>query len=374
VTAATAQQPTAIAGAPAGAGHLRIRGLRKRFDGVAAVDGVDLTIARGECFVLLGASGCGKSTLLRLVAGFETPDAGDIEIDGQPMAGLPPYRRLANMMFQSYALFPHMTVRQNVAFGLEQERLPRAEVARRTEEMLELVQLGALAGRRPQQLSGGQQQRVALARSLARRPKLLLLDEPMAALDRRLRAQMQLELVHLVERLGVTCLLVTHDQEEAMTMAHRIAIMDGGRILQVGTPDEIYERPNCRFTARFIGSVNLIEASVGGRDGDHLLLAIPGLAAPVRVATAVDVAAGRPVALALRPEQLRLQAPASGEGVAGTVEDIAYLGSHSQYHVRLAAGDKLLVQVPNDRRPTAAALHQPVRVAWDPGAGVVLLS
>ncbi|CAN5259260.1 N/A [soil metagenome] len=243
-------------------GYLRLEGLRKEFDGFPAVAEVTFNVHQGEIFALLGASGCGKSTLLRMLAGFEKPTAGRIILDGQVMNDIPPYDQAVNMMFQSYALFPHMTVEQNVAFGPKQKKMSKPDVARRVEEVLALVQMTQFAKRRPHQLSGGQQQRVALARSVATRPKLLLLDEPMGALDKKLRSHMQLELANIIERLGVTCVMVTHDQEEAMTMATRIAVMDSGRILQIGTPDEIYEQPSTRFVAQFIGSVNLFDGKI----------------------------------------------------------------------------------------------------------------
>ena len=243
--------------APAAA-HLRIEAVVKRFaSGVAAVDGVSLDIAAGEFFALLGPSGCGKTTLLRLLAGFETPDEGRILIAGADMAGVPSYRRPVNMMFQSYALFPHMTAAQNVGFGLKQDRLPKAEREARVAAMLDLVKLTRLAQRKPHQLSGGERQRVALARALAREPKLVLLDEPLAALDRKLREETRFELVRIQQRVGITFLMVTHDQEEAMSMASRIAVMSQGRIVQLGTPQEIYETPASRFVADFIGGVNL---------------------------------------------------------------------------------------------------------------------
>ncbi len=244
-------------------GYLSIRALRKEFDGFVALDDVTLDVRKGEIFALLGGSGSGKSTLLRCLGGFETPTQGTIDLDGQRINALPPYQRPINMMFQSYALFPHMTVEQNIAFGLKQDGMARDAINRRVGEMLELVQLTKLAKRKPHQLSGGQQQRVALARSLAKGPKLLLLDEPMGALDKKLRSQMQLELVNIIETTGVTCVMVTHDQEEAMTMATRIAVMDAGWIQQVGKPDEIYEQPANRFVAEFIGSVNLFDGVLG---------------------------------------------------------------------------------------------------------------
>jgi putrescine transport system ATP-binding protein len=358
-------------------GYVRLAGIRKEFDGFVAVDSVDLSIRQGEIFALLGASGCGKSTLLRLLAGFEQPTRGAIEIDGQPMAGLPPYRRPVNMMFQSYALFPHMTVEQNIAFGLKQDGLPRAEVASRTLEMIDLVQLGGLARRKPHQLSGGQQQRVALARSLAKRPKVLLLDEPMGALDRKLRARMQLELANLIERLAVTCVMVTHDQEEAMTMAHRIAIMDAGRIRQVGPPDEIYEQPGSRFTAQFIGSVNLLEGRIATDEKDHVTIACAELPVPIHVGHGVTGFEGMAVALALRPEKIRIhreEPPQPHNKAGGIIEDIAYFGSHSIFHVRLASGAMLMVNAANAERWASEAYtwNDAVWVSWDDLAGVVL--
>jgi putrescine transport system ATP-binding protein len=360
-------------------GYVRLSGVRKEFDGFVAVDNVDLSIRQGEIFALLGASGCGKSTLLRLLAGFERPTRGDIHIDGQAMQELPPYRRPVNMMFQSYALFPHMTVEQNVAFGLQQDGLPKARIAARVEEMLALVQMGSMARRKPHQLSGGQQQRVALARSLAKSPKVLLLDEPMGALDKKLRSHMQLELANIIERLGVTCVMVTHDQEEAMTMAHRIAIMDAGKIRQIGSPDEIYEQPSCRFTAGFIGSVNLLEGHIGDDEKDHITIVSPDFGQPIYVGHGVSGFEGMPVALALRPEKLRIQRepPAQRYNKAeGVIEDIAYFGSHSIYHVRLGSGAKLLVNSANAQRWAAEALtwNDRVWVFWDDQSGVVLTS
>jgi len=321
--------------------YLRIEVVRKEFDGFVAVDDVSLTIRQGEIFALLGASGCGKSTLLRVLAGFEKPTKGRVVLDGQDITELPPYERPINMMFQSYALFPHMSVEQNIAFGLKQDGMPKADIARRVKEMLALVQMEKFAKRKPHQLSGGQQQRVALARSLAKSPKLLLLDEPMGALDKKLRSQMQLELVNIVERLGVTCVMVTHDQEEAMTMAHRIAIMDAGWIRQLGTPDEIYEQPSCRFTAEFIGSVNLIEGTIKDDEKDFITITSPALDSLAYVGHGVTGFEGQAVALALRPEKIQVSAdePAQPHNkVRGIIEEIAYFGSHSVFHVRLPGG------------------------------------
>ena len=359
--------------------YLRIESVRKEFDGFVAVDDVSLSIRKGEIFALLGASGCGKSTLLRCLGGFEKPTKGRIVLDGQDMVDLPPYERPINMMFQSYALFPHMTVEQNIAFGLKQDGMPKADIARRVAEMLALVQMEKYARRRPHQLSGGQQQRVALARSLAKSPKLLLLDEPMGALDKKLRSQMQLELVNIVERLGVTCVMVTHDQEEAMTMAHRIAIMDAGWIRQLGTPDEIYEQPSCRFTAEFIGSVNLIEGKIKDDEKDFITIASPALDCLAYVGHGVTGFEGQDVALALRPEKVAVskEEPAQPHNKAkGIIEDIAYFGSHSVFHVRLANGSKILANMINSQRWASEKFtwNDAVWLSWDDQAGVVLTS
>jgi len=359
--------------------YLRIENMRKDFDGFVAVDDVSLSIRRGEIFALLGASGCGKSTLLRLLAGFERPSAGRIELDGQDLAGMPPYERPVNMMFQSYALFPHMSAADNIAFGLRQDGLRGAELKSRVEEMLNLVHMESMARRKPHQLSGGQQQRVALARSLAKSPKLLLLDEPMGALDKKLRSEMQLEVVNIIERLGVTCVMVTHDQEEAMTMAHRIAVMNSGRILQVGAPDEVYEQPASRFTAEFIGSVNLIEGKIEDDEPDHVTIRCEALPEPIWVGHGQTGYAGMEVVFALRPEKLVLskERPEHPRNCfRATVEDIAYFGSHSVYHLRLPSGIKLLAHTANARRWASEQFtwNDEVWISWDDLAGVVLTS
>ena len=359
--------------------YLKIQDVSKDFDGFVAVDRVTLSIRQREIFALLGASGCGKSTLLRLLAGFEAPSSGRIELDGDELTGLPPYRRPVNMMFQSYALFPHMTVADNIAFGLKQDGLSREECRRRVEEMLALVQMEPMAQRKPHQLSGGQQQRVALARSLAKRPKLLLLDEPMGALDKKLRSEMQLEVVNIIEQLGVTCVMVTHDQEEAMTMAHRIAIMDQGRIVQVGTPDEIYEQPTTRFAAAFVGSVNLIEGKIEEDKPDYITIRAPGLPEPIRIGHGHTGYEDMDVIFALRPEKLvvtKEQPDQPHNRYKGKIEDIAYLGSHSVMHIRLASGLKLLAHVPNSRRWASEDFtwEDQVWASWDDMAGVVLSS
>ena len=371
---------------PHAAPYVRIERVTKRFGEVYAVDDLTLKIYRGEFFSLLGSSGCGKSTLLRLLAGLERPTAGRIYIDGADVTDIPAYARPVNMMFQSYALFPHMSVEQNVAFGLKQEGMPRRERAERVGEMLELLQIADLRRRRPEQLSGGQRQRVALARSLARQPKLLLLDEPLGALDKRLRERTQFELVNLQERLGITFVTVTHDQEEAMTMSTRIAVMEAGQILQVDTPTAIYEYPNCRAVARFIGSVNLFEGKVAAIDGDQARIASV-LGPDMRMRCLYPLAIGTPVIVAVRPEKMRPcdpdQAADGVNRVEGVVEDIAYLGDVSIYRARVEAADSgdtgtqsqiVEMTLTNVQPRTEQALTWGQRVAmeWSPGSGVVL--
>ena len=360
---------------------LEIRNLTKSFDGQHAVDDVSLTIYKGEIFALLGASGCGKSTLLRMLAGFEQPSAGQIMLDGVDLAHVPPYLRPINMMFQSYALFPHMTVEQNIAFGLKQDKLSKelskAEITARVNEMLGLVHMQEFAKRKPHQLSGGQRQRVALARSLAKRPKLLLLDEPMGALDKKLRDRMQLEVVDILERVGATCVMVTHDQEEAMTMAGRIAIMNRGKFVQIGEPEEIYEHPTTRYSAEFIGSVNVFEGLLKERQDDGLVIDSPGLVHPLKVDADASVVDNVPVYVALRPEKIMLcdAPPEDGYNFAvGEVVHIAYLGDLSIYHVRLKSGQMLSAQLQNAHRyrkglPTWG---DEVRLCWDADSCVVL--
>lgn len=359
--------------------YVRIDDLTKEYDGFRAVDDVGLTIKKGEIFALLGASGCGKSTLLRCLAGFEKPTYGKIELDGSSIVELAPYDRPINMMFQSYALFPHMTVEQNIGFGLKMAGHSKDRIKARVDEMLTLVQMNTFAKRKPHQLSGGQQQRVALARSLALSPKLLLLDEPMGALDKKLRSQMQLELVGIIERLGVTCVMVTHDQEEAMTMATRIAIMDAGKIRQIGTPDEIYEQPSSKFVAQFIGSVNLIEGTIVDDEKDYVTIRSDVLEQPIYIGHGVTGFEGQSVAYALRPEKIKIEKdePAQEHNKArGIIEDIAYFGTHSVYHVRLVTGKKLLVHFMNAKRWASERFtwNDPVWLSWGDNAGVVLTS
>ena len=360
-------------------GYLRIVDVRKEFDGFVAVEDTNLAIRKGEIFALLGGSGCGKSTLLRCLGGFERPTSGKIYLDGQLMNDLPPYERPINMMFQSYALFPHMTVAQNIAFGPKQDGLPKQQIEERVAEMLKLVQMEKYAKRKPHQLSGGQQQRVALARSLAKGPKLLLLDEPMGALDKKLRSQMQLELVNIIEKSGVTCVMVTHDQEEAMTMATRIALMETGRIRQVATPDEIYESPTSRFAAEFIGSVNMIEGRIDEDMKDYVTIRSTQLPGAIYVGHGISGYEGQEVAFAVRPEKVQIskEEPVQPHNKArGKIEDIAYFGSHSVFHVRLPSGYKFMANFANQERWASEGMTwgDEVWVSWGENEGVVLTS
>ncbi len=347
---------------------LQIRNVTKDFSGYKAVNDVSLNVAKGEIFALLGSSGCGKSTLLRMLARFETPTSGQILLNGQDLEGMPAYECPMNMMFQSYALFPHMTVWDNVAFGPRRAGMSKDEVAARVEEMLKLVQLGKFAQRKPHQLSGGQQQRVALARSLAKKPQLLLLDEPLGALDKKLREETQIELVNIIENVGVTCVMVTHDQEEAMTMASRIAVMSEGRFLQVGAPSDIYETPATRFVADFIGNVNLMD----GTDCKHY------------VGHGITGTEGMAVTVALRPEKIRIGRqplpPSNGEPagglnrVKGTIKDMSYFGSFTVYHLALASGQILKISESNTQRHRDDELTwgDTAWASWSPMAHVVL--
>ncbi|MBV9152868.1 MAG: ABC transporter ATP-binding protein [Alphaproteobacteria bacterium] len=350
---------------------LEISEVSKRFGAVTAVDRVSLSIERGAFFALLGPSGCGKTTLLRLIAGFETPDHGRIVIDGVDVTAVPPYARPVNMMFQSYALFPHLDVAGNIGFGLKQEGMPRRRRAARVEEMLALVQMAGLAKRRPHELSGGQKQRVALARALAKMPKLLLLDEPLAALDRKLREETRLELTGIQERVGTTFLVVTHDQEEALGLASRIAVMNRGHLVQIGTPAEVYERPNSRFVADFVGAVNLfdgelVEAPTG------MALRIAGIGEPAPLPEVLHPAATSAAAIAVRPEKLRLsQARPEGFALAATVVSVGYQGGQSTVHLVTASGRALRANL-----PSAAAVNfargTPVWANWTPEDVVVV--
>jgi putrescine transport system ATP-binding protein len=357
---------------------IEFRGVTKRFGDFVAVDNFTLAIYEREFFALLGPSGCGKTTLMRMVAGFEEPSEGRVLLDGQDLVGVPPYRRPSNMMFQSYALFPHMTVAQNIAFGLKQDRMPKAEIDARVEEMLALVKLGPFARRKPHQLSGGQKQRVALARSLAKKPKVLLLDEPLGALDRKLREETQFELIDLQMKLGLTFVVVTHDQEEAMTLADRIAIMDHGRLIQVATPAEVYEQPVSRYVADFVGEINLIEGRIATNAAGSVRLESPGTGVVVEVEQQIAAGLGDQAWFAIRPEKvgIALEKPAGALSncVAGEVWDIGYLGDVSIYHVRLATGATMKSTVTNRTRLVERPItwEDKVWLFWPRDAGIVL--
>jgi putrescine transport system ATP-binding protein len=356
--------------------YVQVDRICKSFGDFKAVDDVSLKIYKGEIFCLLGASGCGKTTLLRMLGGFETPTSGKIFIDGEDMAGVPPYERPVNMMFQSYALFPHMTVEQNVAFGLKQDRVPKAEIRERVAAMLDLVKLGGFANRRPQQLSGGQRQRVALARSLVKRPKLLLLDEPLGALDKKLREHTQFELISIQDTLGVTFVVVTHDQEEAMTLASRIGVMNHGEIVQAGTPSEIYEFPSSKFVADFVGSVNMFEGKLIEDEPEYVRIGSEELGGTIYVSHGISAPPEAVVWAAVRPEKIFMSTAApegSDNVVRGAVQDIAYLGDLSIYIVKLPTGKMVRVTQPNtSRHAEAIGWDQQVYLSWDASSPVVV--
>lgn len=358
---------------------IRFENVVKRFGDFTAVDDVSLDIHQREFFSLLGPSGCGKTTLMRMLAGFERPTSGRITLAGQDLAGVPPYRRPVNMMFQSYALFPHMTVAQNIGFGLKQDGMPAPEIEARVKEMLELVKLGPFAARKPHQLSGGQRQRVALARAIAKRPKVLLLDEPLGALDKKLREETQFELMDLQVELGLTFLIVTHDQEEAMTVSDRIAVMNHGKLVQVSTPGEMYEQPNCRYVADFIGNINLFECAVESASGGEARLA--GEDTPGRFVSASEAALtpGDKVALAVRPEKMRVSLdapPADAVNVMeGEVWDLAYMGDWTVLLVKVDGSEKIVrISRANMTRTEAKpiAWDDRVHIWFAPDAGVLL--
>ncbi|MGB7817038.1 MAG: polyamine ABC transporter ATP-binding protein [Methylotenera sp.] len=355
---------------------LRVEGITKIYDGtIKAVDDVSLTVTKGEIFGLLGGSGCGKSTLLRMLAGFEKPTKGRIFLENQDITNIPSYQRPINMMFQSYALFPHLTVWENVAFGLKRDNMPKDEIASRVEAMLNLAQLNKYAQRKPHQLSGGQQQRVALARSLAKRPQLLLLDEPLGALDKKLRETTQLELVNIIEEVGVTCVLVTHDQEEAMTMASRIAVMAEGYFLQVGAPDTVYEMPNSRQVADFIGNVNMFEGVIEEDEADHVTVRCPECVH--YVGHGISGHKGQVVGVALRPEKIMLsKEKPTGEynWCEGEVVEIVYFGDHTTYHLKTSTGKVVKAQEMNNTRDLSCGLTWGDRayMHWNDLAMVVL--
>ncbi|MGQ3212090.1 ABC transporter ATP-binding protein [Shinella sp.] len=357
--------------------YITFRNVTKKFGDFTAVDDLTLNIYHREFFALLGASGCGKSTLLRMLAGFERPTSGEIILDGQDIAGIPPYKRPVNMMFQSYALFPHMTVESNIGFGLRQDGMPKNEIAERVTQMLKLVKLEQFAKRKPHQLSGGQRQRVALARSLAKRPKVLLLDEPLGALDKKLREETQFELMDLQQELGLTFVVVTHDQEEAMTMADRIAVMSHGKVVQVATPAEIYEAPNSRFVADFIGDVNILDGKVSANGNGKIELAV-NEGFTVRTATANGPTTGSAAGFAIRPEKMRVTraAPtdASVNAAQGEIWDIGYLGDMTVFYVKLGSGKVVKASMLNAQREVEdpIAYDEKVWVSFGETAGVVL--
>lgn len=340
-----------------------IEKVSKSFEDVIAVNDISLAIYEGEFFSLLGASGCGKTTLLRMLAGFEIPDSGRIIIDGEDMSNVPPYRRPVNMMFQSYALFPHLTVEQNIGFGLKQEKMAKADIQAKVEQMLALVKLQGFAKRKPEQLSGGQRQRVALARSLAKKPKILLLDEPLGALDKKLREETQFELMTIQENLGVTFIIVTHDQEEAMTVSSRIAVMEQGRLAQVATPADIYEFPNSRHVAEFIGAVNLFAGQLETVEAGRATLKVSGIEQPICTGRSVNAAVGETLWVGIRPEKIHITArkpeTLTENMLSGVCWDIAYLGDLSVFLVRLDNGQTIRVVRTNRSRSTEA------EIAWD---------
>ena len=359
--------------------YITIENMTKTFGSVMAVKDLSLEIYQGELFSLLGGSGCGKSTLLRLLAGLEKPTAGRIYIDGIDVTDVPPYERPVNMMFQSYALFPHMTVAENVAFGLKQEHLAAKVIRERVKEGLDLVKMGSFAERKPHQLSGGQRQRVALVRSLVKQPKLLLLDEPLAALDKKLREQTQFELVNIQERVGITFVMVTHDQEEAMTMSTRIGVMEEGRIRQIGAPHDVYEFPNSRFVAEFVGAMNIFDGIVVEDEPDHVLIDSEAAGCQLYVTQSAAMPVGVQVAVAIRPEKVMIakKQPAGNRNCTkGIVREIAYLGDISIYYVALASGKIVQAALPNLLRLSERDVkwEDEVYLSWRAENGIVLTS
>ncbi len=359
-------------------GIISICGVSKHFGAVHAVDDVDLEIQRGEFFSLLGPSGCGKTTLLRMLAGFEAPSAGEIYIDDQPMSAIPAYRRPVNMVFQNYAIFPHLDVCANIAFGLRKSGLSKAEINAEVEEMLNLIKLPGHAGREATQLSGGERQRVSLARALIKRPKVLLLDEPLGALDKKLREQMQLELRALQKSVGITFVFVTHDQEEALTMSDRIAVMSKGRVLQVESPTGLYERPNSHFVADFIGTMNFFDGQVRKSDNGTTIVDAGPLGAVEATTEGEAPGVGADVVVAIRPEKLKLHFEAPGAGaniIEGRMGPAAYLGDRSHFHVFLPGREQPVAVAVQNREESAAGLatsEQPVWLSFS-GESVVLL-
>ncbi len=371
-----------MTGQTAGEGRpfIRIEGVTKKFGAFTAVDNVSLDIEKGEFFALLGGSGCGKTTLLRMLAGFETPTAGRVFIDGQDMTTVPPYDRPVNMMFQSYALFPHMTVEKNIGYGLKHEKISVAERQERVRSILDLVQLTPFAGRKPHQISGGQRQRVALARALVKQPKLLLLDEPLGALDKKLREHTQFELANIQYKLGITFVVVTHDQEEAMTLASRIAVMDKGVVRQIGTASGVYEFPNSKFVAGFIGSINMFEGRISGVADGLATVEVPELATSMKARADRPFATGSAITVAVRPEKISIARSAPPEGtpnvLAGVVQDLGYFGKDSLYRVKLDGGTILSVNSVNSRRglehERVAEWEDRVWLQFEPSSAILL--
>ena len=359
---------------------IKLRSVSKKFGEFTAVDNIDLDIYKGELFSLLGGSGCGKTTLLRMLAGFETPSSGTIYIDGVDMTEVPPYDRPINMMFQSYALFPHMTVEQNVSYGLKRDKIPKDEIKRRVEEILSMVELSDFVKRKPHQLSGGQRQRVALARALVKQPKVLLLDEPLGALDKRLREQTQFELINIQDQLGVTFVVVTHDQEEAMTLSTRMAMMDAGKFQQIGTPAEVYEYPESRLVANFIGSANMFEGRVSQNGADHVVVTCKELGVEFYTNHPMSIIEGTKVWVAVRPENIVLSKTAfdaTKNQLKGVVVDIGYHGKTSTYRIRISNDQMIEVSVPNQKRPKGdrhlVDWDEEVYLNWDQSNAVVLM-
>lgn len=387
--------------------YIQLENISKSFDNIHAVKNLNLSVYKGELFSLLGASGCGKTTLLRILAGFENPTSGRILIDGIDITNWPAYKRPVNMMFQSYALFPHMTVFQNIAFGLKQERMEKSEIEQRVFQVLELVQMASFADRKPNQLSGGQKQRVALARSLVKQPKLVLLDEPMAALDKKLREQTQFELVNIQEKVGVTFIVVTHDQEEAMTMSTRMAIMEEGRIRQIGVPHDIYEFPNSRYVAEFIGTMNVFDGVVTADEPDHVVIDAPEAGGQLYITHTAAMPLGSHVSVAIRPEKITIstippeeyplqtfqeeelldelvedttqsehqtEVPSKRNCAKGIVREIGYLGDMSIYHIELESGKRVQAAMTNLLRLADRDVKwdDEVYLYWRPENGIVL--
>ncbi|MEE2803030.1 MAG: ABC transporter ATP-binding protein [Pseudomonadota bacterium] len=367
---------------PGASPFIQVSGISKAFGQISVLDKIDLQVYRGELFSLLGGSGCGKTTLLRILAGLEAPSSGRVLIDGVDVTNLPAHQRPVNMMFQSYALFPHMNVTQNVEYGLKRDGIDRREINRRTKDMLALLELSTFAQRKPHQLSGGQRQRVALARALVKRPKLLLLDEPLAALDKRLREQTQYELMRIQHQLGVTFLLVTHDQEEAMTLSSRIAVMDEGRLIQVGTPTDLYEYPDNRFIASFIGSVNLFEGHIVKQEHPHCAVLVPPNRSEFYVVDQRAFIPGQHVWIALRPEKISISKHPVAANIAnqltGTIDNIAYTGSQSTYQIKTSTGDIVEVTQSNQNRPDSDQFvgewNDTVHLQWDANDALLLMN